>query len=163
VSAAPHGEAPTRVLTLDLPAVHAAARIGRHMVRRFARFDGVPDGEVDHLCLVVAELLSNAVDHGGGGAAMETTDLAAAVTMRLELKLGAGWWGLEVSDQGGGDPAEIEAFLAAEDDDAEPDLENERGRGFLLMRLMVDELKVARSADGRGLAVRVRRRHGGET
>lgn len=162
MSAGEAGAGPARVLTLTLPAVHAAARVGRHMARRFARLDGLAEQEIDHLCLVVSELLSNAVDHGGGGAAMDSAELAGGVTMHMELRLGGGWWSLEVSDQGGGDPADIQAMLAADEEGDEPDLENERGRGFLLMRLMVDELGVAQSADGRGLVVRVRRRHSGE-
>jgi anti-sigma regulatory factor (Ser/Thr protein kinase) len=126
------------------------------MVRHFARLDGLDEEEVDHLTLVVSELLSNAVDHGGGEAAMEREE--AATTMRLLLELGTGYWRLEVSDQGGGDPATIEPLL--HEDALEAALDDERGRGFFLMRQMVDRLEVVRSDDGLGLCVRVLRRHG---
>ena len=146
---------PPRVLELKLAAAHAAARVGRQMARHFARLDGLDEEEVDHLSLVASELLSNAVDHGGG-AAMETAE--AGVRMALILELGFDYWKLAVSDQGGGEPADLEKFLAP--DALEAALEDERGRGFFLMRQMVDELTVTRSADGRGLTVSVVRRHG---
>jgi anti-sigma regulatory factor (Ser/Thr protein kinase) len=55
-------------LRLDLPAVHSAARMARHLVRQFARAGGLVGSELDQLVLVADELLSNAVDHGGGAA-----------------------------------------------------------------------------------------------
>lgn len=147
---------PPRVLSLELAAAHASARVGRQMARHFARLEGLDEEEVDHLTLVVSELLSNAVDHGGGEAAMEREQ--AHATMRLVLEMGFDYWRLEVSDQGGGDPAALRRFLR--DDALEAALDDERGRGFFLMRQMVDELTVDKSADGRGLSVRVLRRHG---
>ncbi len=150
------GSGPPRILELRLAAAHASARVGRQMARHFARLDGLDEDEVDHLALVASELLSNAVDHGGGGAAMEVKD--ADARMSLTLELGRDYWRLEVNDQGGGDPNELSKFLAPHA--LEAALEDERGRGFFLMRQMVDEMSVTRSKDGRGLCVTVLRRHG---
>jgi anti-sigma regulatory factor (Ser/Thr protein kinase) len=119
-------------LRLELPAVHSAGRMARQVVRRF----------------VTSELLSNAVDHGGGESAMEESDLRRDVRMTLLLGVDPTGWRLSVSDQGGGDPREIAPFL---DSGALPDLEDERGRGFFLLVQMVDRLTVERSSDGKGL------------
>ena len=53
----------------------------------------------------------------------------------------------------------IEAKLAEAEGDQVPDLEDERGRGFFLIREMVDELEVLDRADGPGRTVRVVRRY----
>lgn len=145
-------------LRLDLPAAHSASRMARQVVSKFALEHGLGQDEIGTLELVVSELLSNAVDHGGGGAAMEEQDLVADVRMQLSLTVVAGSWTLCVSDQGGGDPAELEPFL---DSTALPDLEDERGRGFFLLVQMVDELKVTRSTDGKGLCFTARKQNGG--
>ena len=59
-----------RELRLDLPAAHSAVRMARNLVRKFAT-QFMPEGEVETLELITSELLSNAVDHGGGNSAME--------------------------------------------------------------------------------------------
>ena len=141
-------------LELDLPAVHRHARVGRRVVRSFARIEGMGGPALEELSLVVSELLSNCVDHGGGGGAMEVEDLAGDARMRLELELGVGRWELAVSDQGGGSIEELLAIVGAEPEIA---LLDERGRGFLLLRDLVDDLEVETSEDGRGLLIRVRR------
>ncbi|HIG11900.1 MAG TPA: hypothetical protein EYG30_08750 [Planctomycetes bacterium] len=135
-------------LSLDLPAAHSASRMARQVVRKFALERGLVEDEVGILELVTSELLSNAVDHGGGGSAMEEADIEGGVRMRLYLRVQAGSWVMRISDQGGGDPQEMEPFL---DPDGMPDLEDERGRGFFLLVQMVDEILVARSEDGTGL------------
>jgi anti-sigma regulatory factor (Ser/Thr protein kinase) len=147
----------TRRLALVVPATHAAARVVRRTVTDFARLDGLASDEVDQLALVVSELLGNAVDHGGGEAAMDESDLERDVSMRLELALDAERWTVIVSDQGGGDPAVLAGYLEPE---ADIPLDDERGRGFFLLREMVDELQVDASSDGLGLRVRAERRHG---
>lgn len=135
-------------LRLDLPAAHSAGRMARQVLGRFALEHGLDEESAGTLEFVASELLSNAVDHGGGGRAMEESDLEGDVRMTLELRIVAGAWELRVSDQGGGDPEELRPFL---DGNGPPDLEDERGRGFFLLVQMVDELTVARSADGAGL------------
>ena len=144
-------------LDLDLPAAHRYARVGRRVARSFARLEGLCGQGLEDLSLVVSELLSNCVDHGGGGGAMEAEDREGDVRMRLELAFEAERWELLVSDQGGGRVEDLEPFL-----DAEPEvaLLDERGRGFLLLRDLVDGMAVEASADGRGLAVRAWRAGG---
>jgi len=142
-------------LRLDLPAAHSAARMARHLVRQFARSGGLAGAALDNLVLIADELLTNAVDHGGGNGSMEETDLAHPVRMNLSLVVSALDWEVRVSDQGGGDPRAVDALIHPRDI---PDLENERGRGFFLMAQMVDTLEVKRSDDGLGLVLIARKR-----
>jgi len=150
---------PARRLALDLPAVHAAVRQGRQAVRTFAKFDGLVDAEVEHLVLVVAELLSNAVDHGGGGGAVDMSELVGDVRMGLELELDDQGWSVAVRDQGNGDAAKVARRMLADD---LPHLLGERGRGLYLLQSMVDQLTVDARTDGRGLVVRARKSVGGD-
>ena len=141
-------------IELDLPAAHSAERLARAVLRQFARREGVAKAEIDTLEFVASELLSNAVDHGGGGAAMEESDLTRDARMSLALRVERGGWEMRVGDQGGGDPRDVAALIAEED----PDPEDERGRGFFLLRQMLAVLRVEKSADGKGLTfVAVRR------
>jgi anti-sigma regulatory factor (Ser/Thr protein kinase) len=144
-------------LRLDLPAAHSAARMARQLVREFALRGGMEAGEVDNLLLVTDELLSNAVDHGGGGAALEESDLHAQVTMQLVLVLREEGWVLDVADEGRGDPEELDALLHPA---GLPDLEDERGRGFFLISGLCQSLSVRRREDGKGLVVTAVRLHG---
>lgn len=141
-------------LRLDLPAVHSAARMARHLVRQFARAGGLSGGELDQLVLVADELLSNAVDHGGGRAARSEAELERPVRMSMSLDVSARGWEIHVADQGGGDPQIVDGLMHPK---GLPDLEDERGRGFFLMAQMVDSLRVAKSADGLGLELIAKR------
>ena len=143
------GEIP-RELKLDLPAVHAGARLARHLLRPFARSNGITGRDLDGLLLVAEELLTNAVDHGGGKSAFSESDLVEPVRMSMRLLISKGTWEMSVSDQGGGDPATIQRFL---DPNELPDLEDERGRGFFLLNSMVEQLTVKKSEDGKGIVV----------
>ncbi len=138
------------VVRLELPATHEAVRVARHMVRHFARLNGMPETERDRLVLVASELLSNAVDHGGGGAALDESQLVNGVGMLMELDVLPGSWRLAVSDEGGGDPKRFRDLLSKSE---LPDLEDDRGRGLYLMRTTVDRLDVTKSADGKGLCI----------
>ncbi|MFT7668898.1 MAG: anti-sigma regulatory factor (Ser/Thr protein kinase) [Planctomycetota bacterium] len=142
-------------LKLDLPAAHSASRMARQVVGRFALEHGIVEDEIGTLELVTSELLSNAVDHGGGGSAMEEADIIGDVRMQLNLMVDRAGWELKVADQGGGDPAEMAPFL---DSNALPDLEDERGRGFFLLVQMVDKLSVGISPDGKGLEFTAQKR-----
>ena len=146
-------------LELDLPAAHSAGRMARRMAREFALAEGLPEDEVETLEFVTGELLDNAIDHGGGGGALEVDDLPRDVRMRLDLKIAGGGWTVTVGDQGGGDPSAVRDLI--EPPDGFPDLEDERGRGFFLLASMVDELTVDPTPSGDGLAFRARRRFGG--
>lgn len=146
---------PPQVLDMLLPAAHSAVRMARQVARKFARDAGVKGESLDTLTLVISELLANAVDHGGGGAAMEEADLVTPVTMHLVLEASRQGWVAQVSDQGGGDPEALRAQLRPGE---LPDLDDERGRGFFLMQAMVDELSIEKSADGKGLLIRATKR-----
>ncbi len=145
-----HRERPHE-LRLDLPAAHSAERMARSVLRRFAQSEGVEKREIETLELVASELLSNAVDHGGGKSAMEEADRPGDVRMGVVLTIVPGGWSLEVSDQGGGEPKDV-AHLVSKNE--MPDLEDERGRGFFLLTGMLESLSVAKSADGLGLVFR---------
>jgi anti-sigma regulatory factor (Ser/Thr protein kinase) len=146
-----------RELRLDLPAAHSAARMARHLVREFAGREGVPPEEVDSLLLIADELLSNAVDHGGGAAAREERELAQPVRMTLALVLRDDGWSLEVTDEGGGDPEEVDRLLHPT---GLPDLEDERGRGFFLISGLCQSLSARLREDGLGLAITAVRLYG---
>lgn len=149
--------APHRV-SLDLPCVHKAVRVGRRVVQSFARTEELADEEIERLMLVVSELLANAVDHGGGGGAFEEDDLDGDVRMLLRLELDAAGWRLEIEDQGGGERY-ITAELMEEADRSCPiDLEDERGRGLFLVSEMVSGMSVRHGAAG--LIVEVHRELG---
>lgn len=146
-------------LDLDLPSTHAHGRMARRIARQFAESAGIGTSECETLEFVVGELLDNAVDHGGGGAARELEDLNDDVRMRLVVRVDVGEtstrWSVRVEDQGGGEPAAVRAMI--EPEDGIPDLEDERGRGFFLLAQMVDALDVQTSVDGKGLALVARR------
>jgi len=152
-----HREEGPHELRLDLPAAHSAGRMARRMVREFALADGVPTDEASTLEFVTGELLDNAVDHGGGGGALEVSDLPSDVRMKLDLDLTGGRWRVAVADQGGGDPEDLRELIAPSN--GLPDLEDERGRGFFLLTGMVDELTVDPSEDGLGLTLSARRKY----
>jgi anti-sigma regulatory factor (Ser/Thr protein kinase) len=147
-------------LNLDLPAAHRGVRVARNVVRRFARMQGIPHSEVDYLILVVSELLANVIDHGGGGAAMSEEDMTSDVRMRMSLTVDPNGWSLSVTDEGGGDVAEVNALLKPE---GIPDLEDDRGRGLFLLAQMVDGLTVMQNAEGTGLTFLARKQLRSET
>lgn len=128
-----------REVSLDLPCVHRAVRIGRAVVASFAQTDGLAEGEIETLTLAVSELLANAVDHGGGGASMCEDDLTSDVRMRLQLVFEGDFWRLEVEDSGGGDASDAADLCARLE---APDPSEERGRGLFLVRELVCELGV---------------------
>ena len=163
------GKEEARELSLELPAAHSAVREARQAVRRFASSGGIRGRELETVVLVASELLSNAVDHGGGCAALEVpkgSDGAGegggaggpdCARMSLRLNLQERGWEMRVSDQGGGDPAALEALLRGSDQ--LPDLADERGRGLFLLTSLVDEVRVQRSPDGLGLSLIAVRDH----
>jgi anti-sigma regulatory factor (Ser/Thr protein kinase) len=143
-------------LELDLPAAHSAVRMARIVLRRFARLQGAPAREIETMEFVASELLANAIDHGGGNHAMEESD-AGSVRMSLAVDVQPSGWEIRVGDQGGGDPEELAPFLRR---DELPDLDNDRGRGFYLMAQMLQDMRVTRTSDGRGLLLIATRRYG---
>lgn len=146
-----------RELNLRLPAVHAGVRVARHMIRTFARSNGISGRDLDGLLLVAEELLTNAVDHGGGHSAADENELDAPVQVSMKLIISHSGWEIRVADQGGGDPGELAKVLHP---DHVPDLDDERGRGFFLLNRMVQKLSVGRSEDGKGIEVIAVQHHG---
>jgi anti-sigma regulatory factor (Ser/Thr protein kinase) len=146
-------------LALDLPAAHSAVRVARNVVRHFARLQGVKDSEIESLLLIVSELLANAIDHGGGAAAMTESELDGDPRMKLAFTLRERDWTLAVTDEGGGDPELVRKLLGK--NGTMPDLDDDRGRGLFLLAQMGDSLEVEKSPDGRGLTFRIAKRHGG--
>ncbi len=141
-------------LKLSMPAHHEAARSGRQRVREFAAAEGLNAGEVERLEFVAGELLSNAVDHGGGNHALDASDWDADsdIYMHLEYHFNVDvGWVLRVEDEGGGDPECLRPML--QDTDELPELDDERGRGFFLLLGMLTSLKVESSRTGKGIAL----------
>jgi len=150
----PAGPYPHR-MSVDLPAAHRGVRVARNVLRRFARMQGLAPGDIDELLLVASELLANAIDHGGGGAALTEEELPAEIRMRLGFTITPHEWQLEVTDEGGGNVDEVRALV---DPQGLPDLEDDRGRGLFLMAQTVDHLGVVAGPDGKGLTFQVRKR-----
>lgn len=135
-------------IELELPAAHAYASVGRRVVAQLVEDRGLPERQREVIALTASELLSNAVDHGGGGAAMEAAETEGR--MDLEFCLSDGGWALSVSDRGAGDAEALSELLEGDPIAA---LEDERGRGLMLLRDMVDELEVRGNSSGPGLTV----------
>ena len=135
-------------IELELPAAHAYASVGRRVVTRLVEERGLPERQQEVIALTASELLSNAVDHGGGDAAMEASETTARMDMCFEL--GESGWSLAVSDAGEGDAAQLTELLEGDPFAA---LEDERGRGLMLLRDLVDELEVRDNPAGTGLTV----------
>jgi len=135
-------------IELELPAAHAYASVGRRVVSRLVEERGLPERQQEVIALTASELLSNAVDHGGGDAAMEAAETEARMEMHFEL--GERGWSLAVSDAGAGDAAQLTELLEGDPFAA---LEDERGRGLMLLRDLVDELEVRDNPAGTGLTV----------
>lgn len=144
-----------REMHLDLPSAHSAGRMARRMVAEYAASEGVPESELATLEFVAGELIDNAIDHGGGGGALEASDLEGDVRMNLWVSLGPNRWSVLVEDQGGGKAEDLEPLIHPPD--GIPDLMDERGRGFFLLAQMVDELTVEASRDALGLGFRAAR------
>jgi len=142
------------------PASHDQGILCRRLLESHGREVGLPEGEGSVLQLVTSELLTNAIDHGGGGGARDFKDLSTDVRIKARLTIQSSGWALEVTDRGGGDPDELRPFL---DPDGLPDLEDERGRGFFLLAQSVDSLTVDQSPGGDGLTFRAERRYDSES
>ena len=142
---------PMHRMQLRLPAHHLAIRLARSRVRECAQEAGMAEPEIERLEFVAGELLSNAVDHGGGHGAMDEAQWDTKVHMHLELSCEASGWCMRVEDEGGGDPDELRPLLVTGDE--VPDLEDERGRGFFLLMAMLDSLQVEAAQRGHGIAL----------
>lgn len=148
------------VIGIVFPASHDQGILCRRMLEVHAREVGIPAEEGSVLQLVTSELLTNAIDHGGGGGARDYKDLARDVRIRARLEVSEAGWVLQVTDRGGGDPEVLRPFL---EPGGIPDLEDERGRGFFLLAQSVEALTVELSPDGDGLVFCAERRYASES
>lgn len=135
--------------SVELPAAHAVERHARQLLHDFAQRHGMAEEDLQTMEFIASELFSNAVDHGGGQRAMELSQAPEQVRITLHMTVRDGEWTLRLEDQGGGDPSRVQALI---DDESLPGDESERGRGFFLIKSMLERLEVRRSRDGRGLA-----------
>jgi len=153
-SDAPHDPDPLSVhgrLHLMVPAHHGGVLIARARVRSCASRAGLTTEALDRLEFVAGELLTNAVDHGGGRGALDASEWEGGAHMQLWLECRGQGWRLQVDDEGGGDPAVLRELMSPIDD--VPDLDDERGRGFFLLRSMLDSLRAEGARSGTGVAL----------
>ena len=148
------------VIAVVSPASHDQGVLCRRLLEGHARDEGLPEGEGSVISLVTSELLTNAIDHGGGDGAHTFQELKTDVRVRVKLTVTPSGWVLEVSDRGGGDPEALKPFLEPE---GLPDLEDERGRGFFLLAQSVESLTVDTNPEGDGLTFRAERRYAAES
>jgi anti-sigma regulatory factor (Ser/Thr protein kinase) len=115
--------------TTRLPSAPTSPREARRWVAQRLAEAGYGDPET--AVLIVSELVTNVVQHGGGG------------TVRVAVRVAPGEWAqLEVRDDMAV-PGQPLAFPSAA-----PPADSEHGRGLLL----VSELSAASGTDGRGMA-----------
>ena len=120
---APVDPAPVRTAECLLPAVGASVAAARALVRRELGRWGL-DELIDDCSLIVSELASNVVRHGGN-------------VFTLRLGSNGSWVYGEVFDQGDGVPCQREA-----------DLDSVGGRGLLIVDELADDWGVASSGRG---------------
>lgn len=142
-------------LHLDLPATHAAGRMARRVAHEYAATRGLAGEGLDRLVFVVGELLDNAVDHGGGEAALDESQLLRKVRVHLDMTVhGEGCWEVHVEDESDLSPDALTKLLG--EDTGMPDLEDPRGRGLLLLREFADSITAGWGTKGKGLRVSAR-------
>ena len=105
------------------------------LVSHLARVAGFDDNAVDDIRVALDESVVNAILHGNR--------LDATKRVTLEVALLPGSLELRIQDEGGGfDPASVPDPLAPEN------MLRTGGRGILLMRSLMDEVRFSRSAKG---------------
>lgn len=142
-------------LELDLPATHAAGRMARRVAHEYAATRGLQGEVLDQLVFMLGELIDNAVDHGGGGAARDVSELEGDVRVLLNVRvLGLAAWEVSVEDESDLSPLELSKLMGGDAD--MPGLDDDRGRGLLLLRGFADSIDVSAGTHGKGLRVTVR-------
>jgi serine/threonine-protein kinase RsbW len=98
------------------------------------------DGEVlDQISIAVIEAVSNAIEHGNRFEASER--------VRVELRVEEERFHVRVSDAGSGfDPSRLKMRSPDADD---PSFLSTRGRGIIIMRDIMDEMRIGRDEEGR--------------
>jgi anti-sigma regulatory factor (Ser/Thr protein kinase) len=111
---------PMRTVESMFPGVVTSARAARSLVR-----DTVPAEEfADDCALIVSELVTNAVLHGG-------------TSVRLRLTASTGWVYVEIADDGAGHPRPTDGDLDATD-----------GRGLLIVNSLASDWGVTLNPGG---------------
>jgi stage II sporulation protein AB (anti-sigma F factor) len=128
-----------------LPARLPSASLARAFVRRYARDAGFDAITVQDIEVAVGEAVTNAILHGVGGDASDTT---SEITISVQHE--AGFFVICIEDHGPGfDMPEVESSTL-------DDLLAERGRGLALMGMLMDRLDMHRIPGG--MVVRMERR-----
>ena len=130
------------MLSLEIVAAPDQVGLVRHRVAEHARALAFGLDDVDALTLAVGEACNNAVTYGGGGVA----DPTVSVTCRLD---GTGRLQVDIQNQGNHFLPDVSALAALPD----PDDFATHGRGFALMRALVDDVQVL--SDGQNTIVRL--------
>ena len=125
-------------------AVPASARAARQFVTDLLRLDGAPAAVISDCSLVVSELVTNVIEHGGGARLEVALDLADPQ-----------WWRLEVIGTAPIAPTQLRApetwTLAGANEVS--------GRGLGIVRQLMDDVVIS-AADDR-VTVTCRRRRSG--
>lgn len=149
------GSPKNRSLDLELPATHAAGRMARRVAHEYAATCGLAGEILDQLVFMLGELIDNAVDHGGGGAARDVSELESDVRVQLRVTVfDEASWEVSVEDESDLQPEELSQLV--ESLSGMPDFDDDRGRGLLLLKGFSDSIEVTAGTDGKGLRVTVR-------
>ncbi len=140
-SSTPPGSRPaedTGTIVLDQPFTERDLPALRRTVAAHAERTPLPANRVNDLVLVVSELVSNAIRHGGGGGRLRLSATADAVHV-------------EVSDEGPGFPRQHHLPRQR----PEPTVSG--GRGLWLVLTFADELRLHAGARGGAIATAILR------
>ena len=118
----------------------ASTNEGRSFVASFLDQCGVPEDEAFDVLLAVTEAIGNAVRHG-------SPDKESRIAIRCQLKQADVV--LEVSDDGAG-------FVYSDEMAELPDPTASCGRGFFLMKELMDDLEIDSSSSGTTVHMRHR-------
>lgn len=125
-------------LKLQLPRDTRFVGLLRHIATCVFEDVGVPQEAADDIRLALTEACANAVRHAVGSNAYS-----------VRFTIDADGCTIDVLDLGPGFD-----FPTPGPGDAVPDVDTETGRGFMLMRALVDDLQFARQDDGTTVTLR---------
>lgn len=125
-------------LKLQLPRDARFVALLRHIATCVFEDVGVPQEAADDIRLALTEACANAVRHAVGSNAYSVVFTIDEVGCAIDvLDLGPGF-----------------EFPIPDSDGEVPDVDTETGRGFMLMRALVDDLQFARQDDGTAVTLR---------
>lgn len=117
--------------SVRLPTDAHSVPLVRGLLRQALEHLRVPESVIEEILLALTEACANVVDHAAGCEAYQ-------VDVSIDEELCT----ISVLDDGSG-------FDVASTTEAHPDPADERGRGLLLMRALVDRLQFVEDDDGR--------------